>query len=275
MSTEHSVAEHYGRAGLEDLVLAALARQGKDLKEVLYTDLAPLDEFHVGGLESTQELAGQMDLRPGSRLLDVGSGLGGPARYVAAEYGCRINGIDLTEEFVKVAASLTRLLNLDHLADFQQASALALPFEPNTFDRAWMIHVGMNIPDKTSVYREVRRVLKPNGLFVIFDFMRAAEGPLRYPVPWAVSQETSFVSDVAGYRQALADAGFRVIRERGRRAFAVDFTQRMMARMAESGPPAVGLHLLLGDKAPVMARNMLSMMEDSLIEPVEMFTCPS
>ena len=212
-----------------------------------------------------------MDLRPGMRLLDVGSGVGGPARYIAAEFGCKVTGIDLTEEFVQVANRLTQLLKLQHLAEFQQASALALPFEPHTFDRAWMIHVGMNIDDKAGVYREVGRVLKAGGLFVIFDFMRTGEGALQYPVPWALSKETSFVCDLPSYRKALTEGGFRVVPERGRRAFAIEFTERMMARMAESGPPAIGLHLLLGDKAPIMARNMLAMMKSGLLEPVELF----
>jgi ubiquinone/menaquinone biosynthesis C-methylase UbiE len=271
MSTEAAVAGHYGRGRLEELILAAVAREGKDPENLAAVDLAAVDEFHVGGLESTQELAAQMDLRAGMRLLDVGSGIGGPARYFAAEHGCKVTGIDLTEEFVRMARSLTKRTKLDGSAEFRQGSALELPFEANTFDGAYMIHVGMNIADKAGIFREVRRVLKAGGRYTLYEIMRTGEGAIRYPVPWASSEETSFVARVKDYRDALQGAGFRIEQERGRREFAIAFTERTMERMAQAGPPALGLHLLMGEKAPVMAGNMLAMMKEGVLEPVELF----
>jgi len=269
MSTEAKVAGHYGRGQLEELILAAVAREGKDPEKLTAVDLAAVDEFHVGGLEATQELAAQMELRAGLRLLDVGSGIGGPARYFAAEHGCAVTGIDLTEEFVRVARSLTTRTKLDGLVEFRQGSALELPFSPGTFDRAYMIHVGMNIADKAGIFREVRRVLKPNGLFTVFDIVRIGDGLIRYPVPWAMSEEASFVAKAEEYREALQGAGFRIAHERGRREFSITFTERMMVRMAQGGPPALGLHLLMGEKTPVMVKNILAMMKEGVLEPVE------
>src|SRR5260370_34620614 len=127
MSTEAKVAGHYGRGQLEERILAAVAREGKDPENLTCGDLAAVDEFHVGGLEATQELAKQMELRAGMRQLDVGSGIGGPARYFAGEHGCKVTGIDLTEEFVRVAGRLTRLTKLDEVAEFRQGSALEMP----------------------------------------------------------------------------------------------------------------------------------------------------
>jgi ubiquinone/menaquinone biosynthesis C-methylase UbiE len=271
MSTEATVAKHYGRSKLEEAILAAVVREGKDPEKLAAVDLAAVDEFHVGGLEATQELAAQMELRRGLRLLDVGSGLGGPARYFAAEHGCHVTGIDLTQEFVDVARSLTRRVKLDALVDFQHGSALQMPFAAETFDRAYMIHVGMNIADKAGIFREVRRALKAGGLFTVFDIVHTTDGAIRYPVPWAISEETSFVVSAKAYRDALQGAGFRLEKERGRRAFAIEFTERIMARMAQGGPPALGLHLLMGEQAPLMARNMLAMMKEGILEPVELF----
>jgi ubiquinone/menaquinone biosynthesis C-methylase UbiE len=271
MSSDAQVAKHYMRGRLEETILRALAESGKDPQTLAPADLAPVDEFHVGGLASTEELVARMELRPDLHLLDVGCGLGGPARYFASEHSCRVTGVDLSEEFVQVARSLTRLVKLDHLVEFRQSSALNLPFDSRVFDRAYMIHVGMNISDKAAAYREARRVLKTGGLFVVFDIMRIADGPIRYPVPWAMSQDTSFVADVIGYRNAMQIAGFRITHERSRRAFAIDFTERTMARMAQTAPPALGLHLLLGDKMPQMAKNILAMMQEGLLEPVELF----
>ena len=270
MSTEAAIVGHYGRGQLEELILGAVAREGKDPENLTAGDLAAVDEFHVGGLEATQELAKQMELRAGLRLLDVGSGIGGPARYFAAEHGCRVTGIDLTEEFVRVARSLTRRTKLDGLAEFRQGSALELPFAPETFDRAYMIHVGMNVADKAGIFREVRRVLKLAGRFTIFDILRTGDGPIRYPVPWAMSEETSFVAMAKDYGAALQNAGFRIAQERGRGPFAIEFTERMMARMAQGGPPALGLHLLMGEKTPIMVRNILAMMKEGVLEPVEL-----
>src|SRR5258708_28161960 len=176
MSTEAAIVGHYGRGQLEELILGAVAREGKDPENLTAGNLAAVDEFHVGGLEATQELATQMELRPGLRLLDVGSGIGGPARYFAGEHGCRVTGIDLTEEFVRVAGSLTTLTKLDGLAEFRQGSALEMPFERDTFDGAYMIHVGMNVADKAGVFREVRRGVKAGGLFTVLDIMGAGGG---------------------------------------------------------------------------------------------------
>jgi SAM-dependent methyltransferase len=272
MTTETKVAGHYTRGQLEESILWAMARMGKDTAKLVTADLAPIDEFHVGGLESTQALAAQMDLRPGMRLLDVGSGIGGPARYFAAEHGCRVTGVDLTEEFVRVAKRLTQLVKLDHLAEFRHASALELPFTSETFDRACMIHVGMNIPDKSGVYREVRRVLKTGGIFALFEIMRGgANGTLRYPVPWALSGQTSFVSGAKDYRKMLEQAGFRIVQERNRREFAIEFTKQNMSRLTASGPPILGVQLLMGDKTPEMLKNVLTMMQEGVLEPVELY----
>jgi SAM-dependent methyltransferase len=271
MSTEGTVAKHYGRGQLEEAILAAVARESKNPESLTAADLAAVDEFHVGGLEATQELAKNMELRAGMRLLDVGSGIGGPARYFAGEHGCKVTGVDLTEEFVLVAESLTRRTKLDGLAEFRQGSALQLPFEAGTFDGAYMIHVGMNIADKGGIFREVRRVLKPAGLFTVFDIVRAGEGAIRYPVPWASGEESSFVGGRKDYRDALQNVGFEIAQERGRVAFGIEFTERVMARMAQGGPPALGLHLLMGEKTPIMIRNILAMMKEGVLEPVEFY----
>lgn len=271
MSSEAKVVGHYTRGGLEKTILQAAARMGLDPDRLNAIDLATADEFHVGGLEATRELAAHLELEPGLRILDVGSGIGGPARYFAAERQCKVTGVDLTEEFVQVARSLTRRTMLDHLAEFVQASALDLKFDPETFDRAYMIHVGMNIADKAGVFREVRRVLKPGGKFAIFDFVRTGAAPITYPVPWASSEETSFVVDKGSYRDALEKAGFRVEHERLRTAFAIEFTEQAIARAAQSGQPALGLHLLMGDSAPVMIKNVLAMMKQGVLAPVELY----
>lgn len=270
MRTEEKVAAHYTREGLTETILRAVQAAVPLEHKLTAVDLAPLDEFHVGGIEATRDLAAQMDLIPGLQLLDVGCGIGGPARYFAAEHGCIVSGVDLTDEFVAVARALTKLMDLDRAASFQVANATSLPFEPATFDRAYMIHVGMNIEDKAAVFREVRRVLKPGGLFSVFDIMRMGDGPLRFPVPWALTEDTSFIAAVADYKAALETSGFRIEKERDRRAFGVEFTERRMSSMGQDGPPVLGLQLLMGEQARPMIGNILSLMKEGLVGPVEL-----
>ncbi len=270
MNPEIQVASHYTRGKLEEAILAGVRAAGKDSGTLTAADLAPVDEFHVGGLEATQILAQGMRLRPEMRLLDVGCGIGGPARYFAGEHQCRVTGVDLTQEFVNTAQSLTKLVGLGGQAEFRRASALELPFEAASFDGAYMIHVGMNLPDKLSVFREVARVLKPAARFTIFDLMLAKNGPLRFPLPWAVTEETSFVSDVPAYRAALEQAGFSVEKETSHRNFAIEFTQRFATRVAAGGAPALGLHILMGEKTAAMLKNVLGAMVDGVLDPMEL-----
>jgi ubiquinone/menaquinone biosynthesis C-methylase UbiE len=268
MNIEQQVAAHYTRGMLEEKILGALRSTGKNLGELRTDDLAALDDLHVGGREATQALAAVMQLRAGMHLLDVGCGIGGPARYFA-ERGCQVTGVDLSEEFVRVAEILTRMVKLDHNVKFRQASALELPFASGTFDGAYEIHAGMNIEDKPRVFREVARVLKSGARFAIFDVMRTGDGAFEFPVPWALSPETSFVASTEDYREALRAAGFRIEHQRERRQFALEFFQRMMAQAAAAGPP-LGVHLLMGDRTPIMLKNIMAAISSGTLEPVEL-----
>jgi ubiquinone/menaquinone biosynthesis C-methylase UbiE len=270
MSEAKAVAAHYTRPKLEETILQAMARAGLDTQKVTAPDLATMDEFHVGGLEATKIFSGFMGLKTGMRVLDVGCGIGGPARYFASEHGVRVTGIDLTEEFVLTAQSLTKLVHLEDAASFEQGSALAMQFAAESFDAAYMFHVGMNIADKNALFQDVARVLKTGARFSIFDLMRISDEPISYPVPWAVSGATSFVVHIEGYRAALAAVGFEVVHERGRREFGIEFIEKNMARVAESGSPVLGLQLLMGEKTPEMMKNVLGGMKGGIFEPVEL-----
>lgn len=270
MTLEQAVARHYAHGSLEETILDALTAAGKDLTRLAPKDLAPVDEFHVGGRQATVAFAQQFGLQPGMRLLDIGCGLGGAARYFALEHGCRVTGIDLSGEYVNVANALAGRVGLDERVTCEQGSALALPFEPGGFDAAYMLHVGMNIEDKAGLFAEVRRVLAPAGLFGIYDVMRLADGELSFPVPWASGPESSFVADAATYRRLLADAGFEVIGERNRRDFALEVFAQMRARGAAAGPAPLGLHIVMGASAAQKVRNMIGDISSGLLAPTEL-----
>jgi ubiquinone/menaquinone biosynthesis C-methylase UbiE len=268
MEIEQAVARHYAHGSLEESIWSALAAAGKDVNRLTPKDLAPVDEFHIGGRQATVAFAGQFGPQPGMRLLDIGCGLGGAARYFASEQGCQVTGIDLSGEYVAVANALAARVGLEKKVSYQEGSALALPFAPESFDGAYLFHVGMNIEDKARLFAEVRRVLAPSGAFGIYDVMRLAAGDLSYPVPWAGGPESSFVADAATYRRLLAAAGFEVLKERDRREFALEVFAQMRAR---GGAPApLGLHIVMGASAGQKVKNMMGDIAAGLIAPVEM-----
>ena len=267
---EDRVAQHYARGSLEQVITQALAASGADLARLAPSDLAPVDEFHIGGRQATMDFAEQLEIVPGMSLLDIGCGVGGASRYFAHQCGCRVTGIDLTAEFVDLAKSLARRVGLADAITYRQGSALALPFAPASFDGAYMLHVGMNIEDKAALFAQVKRVLKPGGIFGIYDVMRENEGELIFPMPWASAADTSFVVSAAAYRRLLETAGFGITKECSRRELAAEFFRQLRARSERSGgPPPLGLHLLMGATSVQKVANMIDNLERGLIAPVE------
>jgi SAM-dependent methyltransferase len=223
---EERVARHYARRDLEKTILDALVSSGKDPDRLAPSDLAPVDEFHTGGREATVEFTAQLELASGMHVLDLGCGIGGASRFVAERYGCRVTGVDITEDFVRTAEALARRVGLGERVGYRCASGLALPFEQGAFDAAYMMHVGMNVADKSALFAEVHRVLKPGGMFGVYDVVLTGRGELRFPLPCARGPETSFVVGVDTYRRALAESGFEIRSERDRLEVARTFFRR-------------------------------------------------
>ena len=154
-----NIENHYLKEGLYEDIIKRLTEQNIDLNDVKRTDIAGADEFHVRGAAVSKELANSIDLQ-GAAVLDVGCGLGGPCRMLADEHGCRTTGIDLSNEYIKTATELSKLVKLNDKTTFRQGDAANLPFDNNNFDVVWTQHVQMNIPDKKKFYAEINRVLK-------------------------------------------------------------------------------------------------------------------
>ncbi len=269
---ETAVARHYGNAELLARILAGLEASGADLDRLRPDDLAPVDEFHIGGREATAHAVAKLTLNAQSHLLDIGCGIGGAVRYIAAEIGCRVTGVDLTPEFIDVARRLTELTGLDGKIAYDCASALDMPFEDGVFDAAITLHVAMNIRERAALYGEIARVMKPGAALCIYDVMKAGAGELTYPVPWAESPETSHLTTADEMRGLLDVAGFDVGEVEDRSVFARAFFHRALAAAAASdgGPPPLGVHLILGASAAEMFRNMLANIEAGHIAPIQM-----
>lgn len=261
---------HYAQGGLLRSILDTLAAGGVDPAKLDPDDLAPVDEFHIGGRSATVELLDQLHLRPGVQVLDVGCGLGGASRYMARQFGARVTGVDLTPEFVDVARELTARCGLGDLVEIRQGSGTDLPFPNGNFDAACLLHVGMNVEDKATLFAEIRRVLVPGGLFGLYEVMLTGSGGIDYPQPWASAADTSFLLDPSGYRRLLGEARFELLAERDRRLFALDIFARMRARIPQSGPPPLGLHLVFGANHAAKTTNMIDNLRRQEFAPVEM-----
>lgn len=269
---ENEVARHYDMDGLLDRILA-VAGDGNG-RGIDRRTLGRIDEFHIGGAAATERLIAQLAISPSDTVLDIGSGVGGPARHIADLTGATVTGVDLTPGYVEIATELSRLTGHDERVSFRCASALDLPFADGSFDDATILHVGMNISDKDRLMREAARVLRGGGHLAVYDIMRTGSGALDYPLPWAASDATSFLGTPGDYRASAERAGFTVERETVRRDEALAFFAEMRARIADrmsAGlPPPAGVNLVMGPDAAAKIRNVSGAIEQGRIAPVEL-----
>jgi len=245
------IREHYGAIGLTDRIKAALTTTPES-QLLTVAQLAPLDQFHTRGILSTAELAGAAGLDAFTRVLDLGCGIGGPARYLAATFGCKVTGVDLSPGFIDAATYLTARCGLSDRVMFQVGEALHLPFDDASFDAVFLQHVAMNIADHTALYKEMRRILAPGGRFATYDLVLRHGDPL-YPVPWARDASVSFLLTESETRTALEEAGYKAILWRDDTEVALDWFKAVMPARGKSRP---NLGLVMGPDFQAMTSNL-------------------
>lgn len=266
MQTE--VSEHYTKRDLATSILEALRQAGKNLSALSIDDLAPVDQFHIRGKQSTIELAQRAEISAGLSILDVGGGLGGPARTLATVFNCDVTVVDLTEEYCRVGEMLTARVGLSDRVCHQQGNALALPFAAGSFDVVWTQHSTMNIEDKPKLYAEFRRVLRRGGRYALHEIMQGQTTPIHFPVPWARNPAISFLQPPEIIQRLIEASGFAMSQWLDETASArVWFEKRVQA--AASGLPPLGIHLLLGDDMVAMSRNQIRNLNEGRIAIVQ------
>ncbi|MEW2468131.1 methyltransferase domain-containing protein [Streptomyces sp. NPDC046994] len=278
----NAVTHHYRQGDLYRKIDEALDRLYPGRSSLTVDELHGMDEFHIGGHAATREITEHLRLRPGMRVLDVGSGLGGPARHLVQQADVDVTGVDLTAEYVAVARLLTDRVGLGHRAHFLHGDVTEPAFPAENFDRAWMLHVGMNVQDKSRLFNGIGRVLTVNGLFIVYDVMLLGDPSLvSYPLPWASEPSHSFIARPEEYRASLHDAGFEIVAEHDRRTQGIRSLRDVRTADAHhegSAPQSPGqsdtrppsLNMAMGGDAPTKIANVLRHMEEGLLAPIEL-----
>jgi ubiquinone/menaquinone biosynthesis C-methylase UbiE len=251
---------------------SALDAAGVDRTTLRPADLAAVDEFHIRGRRATLEIIEALALTADSHVLDLGSGLGGPARTLAEVTGCTVTGIDLTSEFCEVATAFSEWTGLSGRTSFQVGDATATGLADASMDAALTMHVAMNIADKHALYAEAFRVLRPGGRFVVYDVLQGEGGDVHYPVPWAADSSTSFPVTLDEMRELLPRAGFDVVSEVDSSAESLAWFQKMLAKIQREGPPPVTFATFLGSSYAQMTANQVANLTERRIRTV-MFVC--
>jgi ubiquinone/menaquinone biosynthesis C-methylase UbiE len=263
------IHNYYSPNNLYNRIIDGLNEIGKELSKVTLDDLQPVDEFHIRGSVATQELINLSQFKPSMHILDVGCGVGGSTRRLSHETGCRVTGIDLSDEYIDAAKRLTQLLSMQQQVKFHAASALELPFDDNTFDGVWSIQMNMNVEDKLSWMQEAYRVLKPGGRTVLYEVCGHKNTPVHFPVPWAQDSSMSFLVSPEAFRNVITSAGFDIDVWNDK----TDLAQKAFAHMTEpkGDPdlPELGVHMLVGNDILTKAYNLHRNLDEGRVSLIE------
>lgn len=246
-------------------ILKALKATGKDINNLTIKDLAPVDAFHIRGVKATIELASLIKIKPEYKILDLGCGIGGSARFLVDNYRCDVTGIDITEGYCHAAIELSKLLKLEDKTEFRQADAVDLPFENESFDIVWSEHVQMNIENKQKFYEEICRVLKPDGKLIFYDVFTGMERKIIYPVPWANDSSTDFLVGQNEIKKIIKSLNYKISCWEDKTDLSRNWFSAAFTKMKNRKPSPLGLHLLMGENAGEKFYNMVRNLNENNI----------
>lgn len=266
----NGIADHWATGDVYGLIVSALNKMSKPLDGLTVEDLAPVDHFHARGFAATVELADRLPIKPGQRILDIGCGLGGPARYLAQRFQCDVNGLDITAPFVEAANKLTALLRMEQQVTIEHGDGQRLPYPDAHFDGAYTQHVTMNVADRPKFFAEAYRVLRPGAFFALTEHGLGPKGDPHYPVPWSADGTGAYLVPPSETRAILEKTGFEgiVIEDTGAKYVA---GYKIMIEKAEKGGlPPLGIHILMGETALQKTRNAARNIEEGRTHPIQL-----
>lgn len=263
------IHRYYSPNDLYNKIIDGLNRLGKDLSKVTLDDLQPVDEFHIRGDSATKELIELAEFTPEMHILDVGCGIGGSTRRLSHETGCRVTGIDLSNEYIDAAERLTQLLNMQERVRFHACNALELPFEDNCFDGVWSLQMNMNVEHKQAWLNETYRVLKPGGRAIFYEVCAHKNTHLHFPVPWAQDSSMSFLVPPESFRKIIASAGFEIAAWNDKTDLAQEAFANAREPVGEPSLPVLGVYLLVGSDIQAKAYNLRRNLDEECVSLIE------
>ena len=270
MTSANAIADHWGRGDVYGLIVSALNKLSMPLEGLTVADLAPVDHFHARGLAATVDLADQLPIKTGQHIVDIGCGLGGPARYIAKRFQCTVSGVDITAPFVEAANKLTTLVRMEGQVKIEHGDGQRLPYSNACFDGGYTQHVTMNVADRPRFFAEAYRVLKPGAFFALTEHGLGASGDPHYPLPWSADGSGAYLATPSETRAFLEKTGFQdiVVEDTGAQYLAV---YKVMIEKAEQGTlPPLGIHILLGETALDKLRNAARNIEEGRTHPIQL-----
>ena len=270
MNIQQTIADHWGKGDVYGLIVSAFARMGKPLEALTLEDLAPVDHFHARGFPATVELADRLPIEPGEHIVDIGCGLGGPARYIARRFQCTVSGIDITPPFVEAANKLTALLRMEGQVHIALGDGQELPYPDGTFDGAYTQHVTMNVADRRRFFAEAHRVLKPGAFFALTEHGLGRHGQPHHPLPWSEDGTGAWLVTPSQTRALLEEAGFEAVAVEDTGTKYVAAYKAALEKAEQGALPPLGIHLLMGETAVQKMRNARRNIEEGRTHPIQL-----
>lgn len=263
---KNSVIYQYTRENIYETIVKRLHEQGVEKNKITREHISSVDEFHIKGAEVSLEMAKEAELSKELKVLDVGCGIGGPARMIADVFGCSVTGVDLTNEFIRTASLLSQLVGLSGKTEFMTADATELPFEDNIFDVVWTQHAQMNIEEKEKLYSEIHRVLKREGRFIYYDIFSSEKEDLKFPLPWADDSSISFLIKLNDFGRLMKETGFKELLRKERTSDSIDFFETVFENNKKEGSPKIGLNIFMTEQSSFKLSNLLNNLSENKLK---------